>query len=372
MLCKKCGAEIADDAVKCEFCGNSVDKTNIDEVYENNEKNRRQQINKMMEDKQEQLSKIQERRDSKRARQRRNKILLIVALCVLGVGLAGIGVYYVNENAVTSALPTPTPLTRATPTVTPAVSSTPFPTAEAVTPAPTAESWTATGGETTADNGGGQAGASNTVSSGTASTESSASRNNITGSTNGASQKGLVSSNTAAVPEAKTSGISTNTITSQIAIGAEVVNTDGKWYMTFVSGDVKYYANVNSGATTDQVKGKKYTLTAVPTDVTYNGNTVYEITSMAKYDGNGYILPESGTRLLTKADISGLSKDKLAYARNEIYARHGRKFKTAIYQQYFESKSWYSENPNYNYDDDNSNLNSIEIQNVKLIIDAER
>ena len=73
MLCKKCGAEIADNAIKCEYCGNVINKTKADEVYENNDKNRRQQINKMMEEKQEQLSKIQERRDSKRARQRRNK-----------------------------------------------------------------------------------------------------------------------------------------------------------------------------------------------------------------------------------------------------------------------------------------------------------
>ena len=142
--------------------------------------------------------------------------------------------------------------------------------------------------------------------------------------------------------------------------------------MTFVANGIKYYANVNPGATTDQVKGKKYTLTAIPTDVTYDGNTVYEITSMAKYDGSGYILPESGTRLLTKSDLAGLTKEKLAYARNEIYARHGRRFKTSIYQQYFEKQSWYSENQNYNYDDENSNLNNIEIKNVELIIDAER
>lgn len=142
--------------------------------------------------------------------------------------------------------------------------------------------------------------------------------------------------------------------------------------MTFTSGDTKYYAHVNPGATTAQVAGKVYTMTAVPTNETYNGNTVYEITSMTKYDGTDYIIPDSGTRLLTSADIAGLSKSDLALARNEIYARHGRAFSTEIYKEYFSSKSWYKINPNYNYDDDNANLNSIEIQNVDFILKAEQ
>ncbi len=141
--------------------------------------------------------------------------------------------------------------------------------------------------------------------------------------------------------------------------------------MTFTSGGIKYYAIVNPGATTDQVKNVEYTLTAHPTDASYNGNTVYEITSMTKYDGTDYILPKSGTQMLTKDDLQGMSSEDLALARNEIYARHGRRFMTAVYQQYFESKPWYHENPKYNYDDDNSNLNDIEIKNVQFIIDYE-
>ncbi len=141
--------------------------------------------------------------------------------------------------------------------------------------------------------------------------------------------------------------------------------------MTFTSGGVKYYAHVNPGATTEQVKNIEYTLNAAPTDETYNGNTVYEITSMTKYDGVDYILPHSGTQLLTKEDLQGMSSEDLALARNEIYARHGRRFMTEVYQRYFESKSWYHENPDYNYNDDNANLNDIEIKNVQFIIDFE-
>ncbi len=55
-----------------------------------------------------------------------------------------------------------------------------------------------------------------------------------------------------------------------------------------------------------------------------------------------YILYESDVRYLTEQDLVGLSKDQLRYARNEIYARHGRKFKDAELQAYFDSKSWYT------------------------------
>lgn len=54
-----------------------------------------------------------------------------------------------------------------------------------------------------------------------------------------------------------------------------------------------------------------------------------------------YIIPESASKLLTVADIQNLSAKELNYARNEIYARHGRKFKSQELQSYFDTKSWY-------------------------------
>lgn len=55
-----------------------------------------------------------------------------------------------------------------------------------------------------------------------------------------------------------------------------------------------------------------------------------------------YVLPESSTRLLTFADLEGLDAEQCRIARNEIYARHGRKFKDEALQAYFNSKSWYN------------------------------
>ena len=54
-----------------------------------------------------------------------------------------------------------------------------------------------------------------------------------------------------------------------------------------------------------------------------------------------YILPDSSDRILTEKDLSGLSADELKKARNEITARHGRKFDDNELQKYFDSKSWY-------------------------------
>lgn len=78
-----------------------------------------------------------------------------------------------------------------------------------------------------------------------------------------------------------------------------------------------------------------------------------------------FILPDSDKRYLTEAEVSTLSKDKLALGRNEIFARHGFVFKNQVYAQYFTSKSWYS--PNSSYDGGESLLNEYEKANCILI-----
>lgn len=80
----------------------------------------------------------------------------------------------------------------------------------------------------------------------------------------------------------------------------------------------------------------------------------------------GYILPDSSSRILSDSEVSGLSKEELRLARNEIFARHGRKFDDAQLQSYFESKSWY--NGTIDPDDfSESMLSEIEKKNIELI-----
>ena len=55
-----------------------------------------------------------------------------------------------------------------------------------------------------------------------------------------------------------------------------------------------------------------------------------------------YVLPQSSSRLLGRSDVAGLSLREINYAKNEIYARHGRLFKSKELQDYFDSKSWYN------------------------------
>lgn len=54
---------------------------------------------------------------------------------------------------------------------------------------------------------------------------------------------------------------------------------------------------------------------------------------------SAYILPQSAERRLTEADLEGLSHQQLCLARNEIYARHGRRFKNKDIAAYLRKRT---------------------------------
>ena len=82
-----------------------------------------------------------------------------------------------------------------------------------------------------------------------------------------------------------------------------------------------------------------------------------------------YIFPNSSSVLLTDAEVSGISKDQLRIGRNEILARHGRRFNDQALQQYFDNKSWYSGTISPDEFDANldSRLNDVERANIEII-----
>ncbi|WP_302516117.1 YARHG domain-containing protein [Ruminococcus bromii] len=89
------------------------------------------------------------------------------------------------------------------------------------------------------------------------------------------------------------------------------------------------------------------------------------------YYDEDYILPDSGTRKLTNSDLAGLDADELELARNEIYAREGRRFNTDYIQDYFDDKWWYVgtiEPEDFTED----MLNDVEKYNVNFIRDYEK
>ncbi|HKM33850.1 MAG TPA: YARHG domain-containing protein [Lachnospiraceae bacterium] len=54
-----------------------------------------------------------------------------------------------------------------------------------------------------------------------------------------------------------------------------------------------------------------------------------------------YYFPDLVDRLLTEDDLWSMNKTNLSILRNQIYARHGRKFKDSFLNAVFSQKSWY-------------------------------
>lgn len=109
------------------------------------------------------------------------------------------------------------------------------------------------------------------------------------------------------------------------------------------------------------------TAAGIPTTAPTEAPTV---PSSAVLEGE-YILPNSNSAYLTEADLAGLTKEQLRLARNEIYARHGRKFKDDELNQYFLSKSWYT--PLYEPNQFNESVfNDYENANRQLITEYEK
>lgn len=61
----------------------------------------------------------------------------------------------------------------------------------------------------------------------------------------------------------------------------------------------------------------------------------------ARYDGNEFVFPNSNACYLEESCLWNLPDEKLRIARNEIYARHGRRFNDEVLQNYFDKCSWY-------------------------------
>ena len=79
-----------------------------------------------------------------------------------------------------------------------------------------------------------------------------------------------------------------------------------------------------------------------------------------------FTFPDSSTRRLTEADIAQLGPATLRIARNEIFARKGRRFRNEELARYFSQFAWYRPVA------DEVQLNAIERANVDLLTRAER
>ena len=94
---------------------------------------------------------------------------------------------------------------------------------------------------------------------------------------------------------------------------------------------------------------------------------------MAKAEPKSYemIVPEADVRVYTEEELEGMTAQVACYARNEIYARHGRKFRSVELTEWFAEQPWY--NGSIEPDDFSDNmLNAYESSNVDLLLKIEK
>ncbi|MBO4914306.1 MAG: YARHG domain-containing protein, partial [Oscillospiraceae bacterium] len=77
------------------------------------------------------------------------------------------------------------------------------------------------------------------------------------------------------------------------------------------------------------------------------------------------------TELIPAEYLSQLNRYDSYMLLNEIYARHGKIFKTAKIQKYFEEQSWYVPETR-DSDVVEARFSDIELQNFRAIIDYQR
>ena len=84
-----------------------------------------------------------------------------------------------------------------------------------------------------------------------------------------------------------------------------------------------------------------------------------------------YILPGSDSRYYTMDELAGLTAEECRLARNELFARYGRRFQDDALQAYFDSRSWYHGTIDPE-DFDESIFNEYEVANRDLIVQYEK
>ena len=99
------------------------------------------------------------------------------------------------------------------------------------------------------------------------------------------------------------------------------------------------------------------------------GTNYYKEVKMSELPGKDeYFIPDSDSRVLTKNDLKGFTKEELGFVRNEIFARHGYVFSSEKYNDYFGAKSWYTPDPSFTAD----MLTDTENKNIALIKELEK
>lgn len=96
-----------------------------------------------------------------------------------------------------------------------------------------------------------------------------------------------------------------------------------------------------------------------------------DVEAVEEEEESEYILEDSDIKYLTMDDLEGLTADECRLARNELYARHGRRFTDEALQNYFDGCSWYKGTIDAS-DFKESMLSDVEVANRDLIVEYEK
>lgn len=127
----------------------------------------------------------------------------------------------------------------------------------------------------------------------------------------------------------------------------------------------------DAGSNTGRISPANKSLTGKIEDSEDDETSEYEEHEADREDPHSqYILPDSDIRKLSMRDLRGFDANDCRLARNELYARHGRRFDDEELQAYFNSRTWY-EGTIDPKDFSESRLSDIEAYNRDLIVEYE-
>ena len=138
-----------------------------------------------------------------------------------------------------------------------------------------------------------------------------------------------------------------------------------RWSHSDDSSDAQSFTNYDDENTTSYIAKEK--------SVIDDSNQVVEEWNVKKNEvsNSDFKLPGSDIRYIDKSELNNFTAEDCSIARNEIYARHGRKFKDDKLQAYFNQFDWYK--PSIEPDAfQESMLNDYEKKNRDLIVEYEK
>lgn len=155
---------------------------------------------------------------------------------------------------------------------------------------------------------------------------------------------------------------------SGAAAGSEAVDGGaGAGSGTVNSGAGAGSGAVNSGGAAGNRAGDSG---AAETDAPHTESESAPESSLAVQPDSQFVLPGSDSRYIDARELENFTEEQCRLARNEIYARHGRRFNDEGLQAYFDSRDWYTGTvapENFR----ESVLNEYELYNRDLIVKYE-